>query len=371
MDAGSVAILSHMQALQRLGYEVNFIPAESLAPDSTAIAALESAGIRCCHAPYYASVEEVLRRQQDGFEVIYLHRVANASKYLALARQYARRARIVYSVADLHHLRILRQAQIEGRPELLSHSRRLQRAECLAASAADVVLTHSTAEAAWLRQAVKGVNVHVVPWAVQPRAGLNRPEPPWSARRGVAFIGNFAFEPNLDAAHYLVGEIMPLVWGTDSSIQCLLVGSHMPEGIKRLGGPGVVVVGQVPDLDPVFQTVRLSIAPLRYGAGIKGKVISSLAAGVPCVMSPTAAEGLALGESGNAMTGADAQALAALVLMLHSDEERWRKLARMGRDFIASEFSEECVDAGLQAAIDGRRAPGETGTTLGRLMPQT
>jgi hypothetical protein len=121
-DGGSQAILSHMRALRDLGYQVSFIAAHELLPGQEAVAALEAEQITCWRTPHYASVEEVLRRQADCFDVIYLHRAAMASAHVALARQYCPRARILTSVADLHHLRLGRQARVEARPELVAQS---------------------------------------------------------------------------------------------------------------------------------------------------------------------------------------------------------------------------------------------------------
>jgi glycosyltransferase involved in cell wall biosynthesis len=350
-EAAAVAILSHMRSLRALGFEVNFVAAESLAPEPRATAALQAQGIRCCHTPFYASVEEVLRRQRDCFDVIYLHRVSNAAKYLALARRYGGKARILYSVADLHHLRLARQADVEGRPELLTQSRQLRLAECSAAIAADAVITHSSAEAGWLRQTVQHANVHVIPWAVAPR-----PTPvPWADRRGIAFIGNFRFAPNRDAAAFLVAEILPKVWRADPSIDCLLVGASMPEEIRKLAGPRVRVLGYLADLADVFARVRLTVAPLRFGAGVKGKVLESLAAGVPCVMTPIAAEGLGLPETLRDAVSSDAQSLAEDILRLHAGGTMAEAMVSAGLAFISTHYTEANVERGLDDAISGRR----------------
>ena len=355
-DAGSTALLSHMRALQTLGYEVSFVAADALAPPAGATAALEAQGIQCCQAPYYASVEELLRRQQNGFEVIYLHRASNAAKYLALARQYCQKARILYSVANLNHVRLARQSKVEGRPELLAYSRRMRFAECTAASAADAVITHSSLERAWLRHAVTGCNAYVVPWAVPLRPIAK----PWSERRGIAFIGDFGHAPNLDAARFLTRDIMPQVWKEDPWIECLLVGSRMPESVKRLDIPGVVPMGYVPDLSTIYERVRLTVAPLRYGAGVKGKVLESLAWGVPCVMSWLAAEGIALPAVLEASIGADAAEIAARILHLHASEADAAALVTAGLAFIGARYTEEAVVAGLKAAIEGRRVSAES-----------
>jgi glycosyltransferase involved in cell wall biosynthesis len=373
LDAGSTAILSHAQALRTLGYDVSIAAAESAATDADAVAALEAIGISCCRAPFYATVEEVLGRQRGCFDLIYLHRVSSAMKYLALARAYAPRARVLYSVADLHHLRVARQAVIEERAELKAVSERLRVAECLAAASADAVLTHSPDEARRLGHAVKGCNVHVVPWAVplgdaaQADASAGGADRRREARDGIAFIGNFGFAPNLDAAYHLAREIMPRVWRVDPSIGLTLVGSRMPLTVMRLAAArdarcgGIVVLGQVPTLDATFASVRMTVAPLRYGAGIKGKVLGSLAAAVPCVLSPIAAEGLDLPESLVSLLCGDATSLvldaddfATRIVSLYGDAAAALALGRAGRAYIAERYTQERVVTCLEAALTGR-----------------
>lgn len=349
-DAGSEAILSHMRALQNLGYEVTFVASDALSPTDSASNALEALGIRCCRLPFYASVEEILRRQSDCFDVVYLHRCANAAKYLALARHYAGRARILYSVADLHFLRLMRQAAVEHRPELTSYARSVRQAELVAASLASAVITHSSAEAEILRQAISGINVHVVPWAVRERPTSTS----WEDRRDIAFIGSFGHSPNPDAARFLVQQIMPTVWRTDPSIKCLLVGSGLTDAVKRLAAPKIEVLGHVPRLSTVLERVRLTAAPLRFGAGVKGKVLDSLAAGVPCAMSSIAAEGIALPESLSRIVGDDVDAFVGRLFAVYGDPVAWRAASQASLDLIRDQYGERIVMDALKGAIEGQ-----------------
>lgn len=346
----SQAILSHMLALQRLGYMVSFAATSMQIHDAQAVEALERQGIVCCRAPYYASVEDVLRSQAHSFDVIYLHRVSNASNYLSLAREHNPQARILYGVAGLSHLQMARQARIEHRSELLAEGRRLRLAECTAAWSADAVLTHSAYEATLMDRAVPGANIHVVPWAIPTRPATT----PFSERAGVAFIGDYAQASDVDAAHFLADEVMPLVWATNPAIPCLLAGSRMPDSILRLEGPGLSIVGQGPDLAEVFNQVRLTAAPLRYGAGVQGKVLASLAAGIPCVVSPVAAEGINLPSSLAGCSGATAAELAARIVRLHTDGNANRQAAQAGLAVIRNRFDEAKVADALQGAIEGR-----------------
>ena len=360
-DAGSEAVLSHMRALQALGYTVSVVAADNLASSDATLAGM---GVACLGLPAYASVEDVLRRNAGCFDLVYLHRAPAASHYLQLARRHQPLARVVYSVADLHHVRMARQAAVEDRPELLAASRTMRVTECTAAWSADAVITHSAEEAALLRNAVPGASVHVVPWAVPlspARSGLRRPR--FADRAGVAFIGHGAHAPNADAASWLVAVVMPLVWQTDPTIECVLAGSALPERVQALAGPGVTVLGHVPDLRTVFDQVRLTVAPLRFGAGIKGKVLTSLASRTPCVMTPVAAEGLALPPVLRGLVAQDAAGLASLIVRLHGDGALVRAAARAGAAFMRHSCSEAAVSTAMEAAVGGqaKRSMRQTG----------
>jgi Tol biopolymer transport system component/glycosyltransferase involved in cell wall biosynthesis len=360
-DAGSQAILSHMRSLQELGYAVSFVASQDLQARGDASRDLEAAGVALCRSPFYASVEEVLARQSGGFDLVYLHRVSNASRYLNLARQHLPRARIVFGVADLQHVRIARQAAAEDRPELLASSRALKFAEYAAAAAADAVITHSPAEAALLRRDLPGANVHVAPWALPIRSART----PFSGRAGIAFIGNYAHAPNLDAAWWLIREIMPLVRQRNPRIECLLVGGDMPRELMRAAHAGVQPIGAVADLSEVFERVRLTVAPLRFGAGVKGKVLESLSAGIPCVMTPVAAEGIALPRSLSRWVGATPAEVASRIVRLHAGRAAYREAAEAGRALVRSSFGSAAVTEALARAVC-ENPPSRTADRSGR-----
>ena len=348
-DAGSNAILSHVRSLQRLGYAVTFAPVDMVGD----AAALEAHDVRCCLSPWYATVEEVLRRHAGAFALVYLHRVDTAGRYAQLVRDTQRHARLVYGVADLHHLRTARQAEVEGRTDLAAYAAHLRVLELHAARAADAVITHSTHEAEILGAHIPRERVHVVPWAVAPRPTAV----PFAARRGLAFIGGYGHRPNLDAALFLIEAVVPELTalgagGSGAELPCLLAGSFMPERLRELAAvrPGVEPVGWVPDLALLFDRVRLSVAPLAYGAGVKGKVLDSLAAGVPCVCTPAAAEGLDLPEPLAGLVADTPAGLAQAILALHKDEALNRACAAAGLAYIVSMNGEGRVDARMQAA---------------------
>jgi glycosyltransferase involved in cell wall biosynthesis len=347
-DAGSQAIWSHVTVLQELGWEVHFVASEE-GERCDATAALEAIGVICHVEPIAESVEDVLRRHKNRFDLVYLHRQDVAFSYAGLARQHQPRARILYSVADLHFLRLSRQAEVEGRPDLARYAQGLQARELMTMSYVDVVLTHSRVEAALIERLAPKVQVHTVPWAVTPRTVTA----PWAERQGVVFVGDFRHAPNRDALLWLVQEVMPLVWKKEPTIECLVVGDNLPPRLAvAVTDPRIKLLGHVPDLTTVYSHARLAVAPLRFGAGIKGKVLEAFAAGVTCVMTPIAAEGLPLSSLAQTAVGESREALAELICQLHDDADLNATIGHAGMEMLQQAFSNSCVVTFLAGALD-------------------
>lgn len=345
-DAGSLVILSHMQAAQALGLEVVFAASGEPEAPQAARDMLAKAKISVWSLPFYASVEEGLRLESHGFTCVYLHRVGIVSRYMELVRLYQPKARVIYSVADLHHLRLERQAREMEQPELLPRAARLRLLEGLGALQAHVTLTHSPVEATLLKQLAPRAQICTVPWCVP----AVRKKPRMAGRKGVLFVGHYAHVPNMDAAFWLVREVMPLVWAHVPDMPCVLVGSSMPPSIQALAGPQVQALGHVPDLAPLYARMRLGLAPLRFGAGLKGKVLDSFAAGLPCVMTPVAAEGLTLPDILRPLVAADAAGMAQIILALQ-DDALATAVAQAGWQFIKDNFSQKAVTGVLKTVF--------------------
>jgi GT2 family glycosyltransferase/glycosyltransferase involved in cell wall biosynthesis len=345
-DAGSLAAWQHIRALMRLGYKVTLLPSANLQHAGVHTERLQRMGVEVLHAPHVASVEQHLRERRTPLDLVYLHRFGNASQYTGLVRRLHPAARVLYNVADLHHLRLQREAALKDDAALAAAAGRLRAQELAAVAAADVTVVHSAAEQVLLAEAVPHARVSVVPW----------PYPVTSAASadlgsGVLFVGGYRHSPNLDAALWLLREVMPLVWRELPRLVCTLVGSHMPDELRALGSLRVEVPGQVPDLAPLYRQRRVAVAPLRFGAGIKGKVLEAFAAGRPCVMTGIAAEGLALPDPVAALVHDDAEGLARAIVALHHDDGRCALAADAGRQLIATTYSEAAVDAALTHAL--------------------
>ncbi len=345
-DAGSNVALEHMRSLQRLGYKVTFVPGDNMAQINPYTADLQRRGIECLYHPYYSSVEDILKRTAVKFDLVYLHRFSNASKYAGLARQFCPNAKLLYNVADLHFLRLERQAAVEKRADLEVKSRDMQRVELAAIGMVDAVIVHSSYEAKILGERLPGASVVLLPWSVPVKNVAND----LLDRSGVAFVGGYNHHPNVDAAKLLATEIMPLVVAQKPHVVCHLAGSNMPAEVAQLANSYVRILGWVPSLMDLFSQIRLTVAPLRYGAGVKGKVLDSLAAGIPCIMTPIAAEGIDLPPSLLRLVADSPQAIADLIIELHDDPMELSRLAAECQAFIAERFSPQAVDDIMRAA---------------------
>jgi O-antigen biosynthesis protein len=258
----------------------------------------------------------------------------------------------------LHHLRVKGQIRLERNPEraeqLAQQAWQLGVLELTLATLADSVITHSITEAEWMRRLPciedKG-KVHVVPWSVPVQPG----QKPFRERQGIAFVGGFSHEPNIDAARWLVDEAMPLVWQEAPEINCLFVGSDMAEEVRRhLERPRVKVLGRVENLADVFERVRLTVAPLRFGGGIKDKVIRSLGAGLPCVGTPEAFRGMAQlpFELTRNCVRKTARGLAAAIVKMHQDEVKNRNFAHVGLRYVGAAYNQLRIDALIQQVAE-------------------
>jgi autotransporter passenger strand-loop-strand repeat protein len=350
-DAGSNAVLGHMRALGELGYAVEFVAARER--DGRVADHVLSGGFDNVRWHTTSeSVEDVLSRNADGYELVYLHRLSNAVAYAGLVRQWCPHAHLVYSVADLHHVRMARQAQVQALPQLMARAQSVKQAELLAMRLVDAVITHSTAEAAYLSALAPGARVHVVPWPI----AVTPPGISFGKRSGLAFIGSVAHEPNPDAVLWLIEEIMPRVWQRNRSITCQIVGQDWSDFLTGKFDRRIRFVGRVPDLAAVLDQVRLTVAPLRFGAGLKGKVLDSLAAGVPCAMSAIAAEGIPIGPGLNALVGRNAAELAELICRLHGSKPFNAAMSTAGRTVITAGFNMAREKSALAAALQRSNA---------------
>lgn len=346
-DAGSVTCLELMRAMQGAGYGVSFVAADNLLFLPRATGQLQGLGIEVHYWPYLQSMQNLLEQRGHEFDVVVVFRFAVAEKLLPAIRANCPNARVIFHSSDLHFLREERHAGVDTAASA-KETKSTRDRELSVINAADVTIVHSTFEAGLLREQAPRASVYVFPWILNP-AGR---QAPFAARSGVGFLGGYRHLPNVDAVEYFVERVWPLVRKRAPEMQFFVAGSECPESLRRLDGrDGVVVVGFVQDLDEFFAKIRLSVAPIRYGAGIKGKVAVSMAHGVPVVLTACAAEGMGVTDGKCVVIRDDAQAFADELVALYEDQHRWTNMSDAGLLFVEEQYGEKLARGRIEELL--------------------
>lgn len=347
-ESGSLRMLNLFRILQGLGYQVTFAAANLEAPQPY-VADLQRQGFEVLYRPHVRSIACHLADEGERYDLVILSRADAAAQVMAAARRHCTRARIVFDTVDLHFLREQRLAELLGDrgTRLLAEARKRQELELM--RQADLTLVVSEAERALLAVEAPDVAVRVVSNIHRIFGSANPPE----ARRDLLFIGAFSHPPNRDAVLFFCDEVMPLLRAHLPDLRLKVIGSDPPaEVLARAGdAAGVDVLGYVPDVDPFFAGCKLSVAPLRYGAGVKGKINQSLAHGLPVVATGLAIEGMHLVDGESVLVADTAEAMAEAVIRLHQDPDLWRRLSAGGLAVMEAHFSFAAAERAVRAAL--------------------
>lgn len=334
-DSGSQRMVNLMRLLREEGAHVAFLPANRTHAGADT-RRLQQLGIEAWYAPFAARAPAWMREHGHRFDVVMLSRHYVASEFLPLVRRHAPQARVVFDTVDLHYLREQRGAELAGDAALRRAAARTRAQELGVIGDSDVTLVVSEVERELLGRDAPNARVEIVSNLHRlPAAGAG-----FGHRRDLVFVGGFRHPPNVDGVSWFAREVFPRVRDRLPDVRFHCIGGHVPEAIAALASqPGVVVHGHVPDIDPYMDGCRVSIAPLRYGAGVKGKVNLSMAHGQPVVATPVAVEGMHLVDGRDVLVAGDADAFADAVVRLHEDEALWTLLSAHGRDNVQRHFS--------------------------------
>jgi len=340
-DSGSVRMFALLKLLLDEGFQTRFLP-ENRAWAGRHSEALQQAGIEVLVAPWAQDLETWLAGHGQALDLVIVSRHYILQPMLAMLRRHCSNARIVFDTVDLHFLREQREAELSGRAALAEVAQKTRERELALVAESDATLVVSEFEQKLLADLVPGANVHVL----SNIHSLADPGKPFEQRRDLVFVGGFQHPPNIDAAEWLIDEIMPSVRERLPNVRLHLIGSRMPERVRHKHAPGVRIHGFVADLTPYLAGCRISLAPLRYGAGVKGKVNQAMSHGLPVVATRCAAEGMYAEHEHDILLADTSAEFAAQIVRLYDDPELWRRLAENGRRNVQQHFS---VDAARQA----------------------
>ncbi len=336
-DSASLRQFNLLRMLLAEGAHAAFLPT-GLAHAGTATTDLQRLGVETWHAPFARSAAAWLRTHAARFDVIVLTRHHLAGTFAPLLRRHAPRARLVFDTIDLHYLRERRGAEVAGDAASMRAAEATRTAELAAMALVDLTLVVSAHEQAELARDAPGMRVELLS-NLHEVAGAGAS---FDARSDLVFVGGFGHPPNTDAVLWFAREVFPQVRAALPQIRFHCIGADPPAQVRALAQqPGILVHGHVPDLSPYMDQVRLAVAPLRFGAGVKGKINLSMAHGQPVVATRCAVEGMHLRDGVDVAVADDAPAFAAAVVELYGDRGRWERQAAAGLENVARHFSLE------------------------------
>ncbi|QDA58463.1 glycosyltransferase [Thermomonas aquatica] len=359
-DAGSRTMWQFMQLFRQHGMSVKFWP-ENLWRDPVYTPWLQRAGIEVMYGNAWANgFERWLEQAGGAIDYVLLSRPHVSLPFIDALRRHTN-AKLLYYGHDIHHLRALSEHALTAEPALLEESARLQAMEERVWKGVDVVYYPADAETTHVQDWLSTHDGRARAATIPVYAFDSFPDAPWAnlaQRRDLLFVAGFGHPPNVDAAVWLVREIMPKVWERMPEARLSLVGSNPTADVLALAGERVEVTGFVSDeeLQRRYARARVAAAPLRFGGGMKGKVIEAMRFGLPCVTTSIGKQGLET--VGDWLAAEDApQAFADAVLRLLEDDAAWLAAAHAAQRHARENYSADALWRVLGEDVDPRGYP--------------
>jgi GT2 family glycosyltransferase/glycosyltransferase involved in cell wall biosynthesis len=333
-DAGSYAALQEIKLVQSLGFKVTFAPA-NMADLGEYKTVLEKNGVEVITSPFYLSLKDFLADRGKEFDVVYVTRYNVLSEWVDKIKAFCGKAKIILCNADLHFLRELRSAVRNKSPELLAKSKQTQKDEMAIMRRADAVISYNEIEHSVIFSHSEGIIQPLkCPWVVEiPKRNIDTT----IKRSGLSFLGSFKHPPNKEGIEWFAKDVMPFL---DERIVLNVYGSGMTEEDKEdLTADNVNPIGFVEQIDDAFDAHQIFVAPLLSGAGIKGKVLSAAAHGIPMVISPVAAEGTGLRHGQDCMIADTVDEWKHAIEQLMASESLRVRVAEQALEFVKANFS--------------------------------
>jgi GT2 family glycosyltransferase len=331
-DAGSVRMYEYLKIFIDLGFKIVFWP-DNLANIEPYTSNLQQRGIEVIYGN--RDFREYIQNNGRYFDVAYLTRPHIAARYIDIIRNYCE-AKIIYDTQDLCFLREKRRAEIEGNIKLNQEVDRIKERELSLVRLSDATIVVSAYEKGILLSEVPNSKVYLLPH-IHPVDNFSFKL--FSERKDIMFIGGFGHPPNEDGICWFVKNIFPLITKEIPSVRLYIIGSDPTSKVKALSCDNIIVTGYVKDVSEYFKNTKVFVSPLRYGAGVKGKIIHSMGYGLPVVTTSVGAEGLQLEEGFNILIADDPVKFASKVVDLYNNESLWNKISHNSLNFVKKNFS--------------------------------
>ena len=336
--AGGSTIYQYVRLFCDMGFKVIYLP-DNLYPLEPYTSELQQLGVEVLYGSI--NIKRMVDKKWEIFGLRLAGQARYSYKYIDLFKTLTH-SKLLYFTHDLHYLREHRRYELDPDPKHLLESKRLKNLEFKLFAAVDVILTPSNYEESIIKKNFPDKKVFTIPlyFFEFPHENI-KIRADFGDREGILFLGGFGHLPNVDAVLWFVKEIFPRVKKQIPGVTFTVAGSNPTPEILALQNKDLRVTGYVPELSPLFEISRVFVAPLRFGAGVKGKIITSLVHGVPVVTTSIGNEGLNLADAQEALIADDPEAFAAKTVELYKNGILWDKVAKNAEDYLKCHFSVE------------------------------
>jgi GT2 family glycosyltransferase/ubiquinone/menaquinone biosynthesis C-methylase UbiE/glycosyltransferase involved in cell wall biosynthesis len=349
-DAGSRCMVELMRSLLLQNWIVKFWP-ENLYYDPVYTPKLQQMGVEMVYAPGITSFDDWLMNYRSDIDVVLLSRPLVALKYLDSIQKIIPKIPTLFFGHDLHASRLRLQSNTTGDLGLTREAEEMELIERKVWRETDMSLYLSEDEAKKVMSLEPSVDARaIVPYCFDTFRSLRSPVPSHS----IVFVAGFAHPPNIDAAIWLVQDIFPLVRRQVLDATLQIVGSNPTNAVKDLASHCVQVRGYVTsdELEQIYAGTRASVVPLRFGAGVKLKVVEALHEGIPLVTTPVGAQGLE-GIQDVVPIFETSETIADAIIQLLIDDTKWIEHARRQLEYAEAHFSRRASMLSIARAVKG------------------
>ncbi len=345
-DSGSIRMMGVIDILVQMGFGVTVLALRQ-APNEPYLSNLRQKGVEVLDGRINFTYE--IARLAPYVKFVLLSRPDEAALTYGLVREFAPLVPVIYDTVDLHFVREFRRAEIENSEEVARIASTYRELELGLVGKCDATFVVTPSEKTLIEDLVPNKPVAVVSNV----HGDLPPGPGFESRKNLLFVGNYDHLPNVDAVEWFVKEILPVVRRTLPEVSISVVGSNLPERVAVLAGEGVEIVGWAKDLRPYYDQTRIVVAPLRFGAGIKGKMGEAAVHGVPVVATPVAIEGTYFVPGQDLLCTDDAEEFARNVISLYQDQALWEKFSDNARSAVLRQCAPEVVAKEIANTLHG------------------
>lgn len=348
-DAGSRSVFHYLKLFTEIGLNVKFI-GDNFYKHEPYTTILGQMGIEVLYgANYHKNWKQWLEHNGKYIDYAFLNRPHISIKYIDIIRELTN-AKIMYYGHDLHYLREMREYELTQNTETKNSSMKWKKIEFDIMSKVDAVYFLSNVEIQQIKNENPAINPKIMPinmFEKKPFVDFDK------KRQDLLFVGGFGHKPNVDAVLWLESQIMPILRRRSPNIKVYVVGSNPPETVQKLHKHDFIIKGFVTDeeLNNFYKRCRLAIVPLRYGAGVKGKVVEAMYNQIPVVTTSIGAEGLKCIEDCLFIADSD-EDFANQILRAYDDISLLEEISKKGLDYVQRHLTKESALKTLREDFD-------------------